>query len=362
MNKIKTFLANKRDLKDRVYYITMGLACVCMVISIVADYLQGFGNVVLIILSCSLVVMLVLMYASLKYNIEKIGRHILAYLFGTVVFPVLFITSGGVTSGMVLVYLFSVIIVAILLEGKSRVTALIICVAIMELSIVYSCDNEYKIEKLSYKESVIDFGVTLLILSVTLVYIIAAILRAYDTERKKTEELYEKLKDISVKDELSGLYNRRELFRRLDSIYETQDDIKINYSKKNCYIAMFDIDNFKSINDTYGHQFGDEVLATISHVLMENANENIGELASRYGGEEFVNVILAEDKPTAFERVEEIRREVEAIRWEGEPDLVVTISGGFVSCELFNELKGAIHRVDELLYTAKKEGKNQIRG
>ncbi|MCR4717220.1 MAG: diguanylate cyclase [Lachnospiraceae bacterium] len=360
MGKLKEFIDSKEDLKDRVYYITLGVACVCMVVSLIADYFQGFDIRVLMTLLVSFVIMLLLFVLSVRYGIERIGRRLLVYLFNVIIFPELFLYSGGVTCGMVLVFILSYVILGILLDGKSRIIAYIVSILVTEYVIYYSYSNESYINKLGYKESVSDFAVTLVIISLTVIYIIAGILKAYDEEKKRTDELNDKLRELSVKDELSGLYNRRELFRRLDTIYECKLGTKVPSSKQGCYIAMFDIDNFKALNDTYGHQFGDEVLASVARVLRDNAVEADGELAARYGGEEFVSVLRAKDKAHAKERVERIRIEIEKMRWEEEPELVVTVSGGLASCEMYDELKIAMHDVDELLYKAKHEGKNQI--
>ncbi len=362
MGSLKEFFANKDDLKDKVYYITLGFVCIAMFVFLILDYIQGFSDKVLLTLGFSFVVTVALFFLSIKFHIENIGKNILVYLFNVVVFPELFLESGGITCGMILIFVLSLLILGVLLEGKMRMVAYFVSLAAMEATLYYTYVDPDYVKKLSFEESVLDYGITLFIISLTIVYIIGAILREYDKERQKTSELNKKLRELSVRDELSGLYNRRELFRRLDTIYGSQMGSKVPSSKENCYIAMFDIDNFKSLNDNYGHQFGDEVLATIAQVLMNNVSESEGELAARYGGEEFVSVIRAKDQNAALDRVEKMRREIENITWLSNPKLVVTVSGGLANCEMYDNLNSAIHEADELLYRAKRQGKNQIIG
>ena len=187
------------------------------------------------------------------------------------------------------------------------------------------------------------------------------ILRAYDKERRQNEALVEKLRNMSVKDALSGLYNRRELFRRLELMYSGAPKERTEtLSRAGHYIAMFDVDDFKSINDTYGHSVGDRVLSTISHVLYDMVNPRNGELSARYGGEEFVSVLAAQSMNEAYERVNRARERVSELRWEDIPGLTVSISGGILSCEDYTDLNQTMHDVDELLYKAKADGKNRI--
>ena len=95
-------------------------------------------------------------------------------------------------------------------------------------------------------------------------------------------------------------------------------------------------------------------------VYLENASEAKGEIAARYGGEEFVTIIRASSKDEAVKRVDHIRKDIESIKWDNVPDLVVTVSGGLSSCETFENVDLVIQDADEHLYKAKHEGKNQI--
>ena len=360
MKRFLKIINDNEDIKNKIYYITISVAALCLIVSLIADAFQGFDKHVLIAVGIGIVFLIVLWLVSSRLHIERFGKIALVYFFNLVLFPELFLYSGGITCGVIIAFMLSLLIVGILLEGLSRIIAYILSIGAMEYTIYYSYKHPEYVNSLDLKDSAIDYGITLLIVSLSIVYIIGLILNAYDEERAKAKELNDRLQELSVKDELSGLYNRRELFRRLNSIYHTKAGGQIPASRQGCYIAMFDIDDFKHLNDNYGHQFGDKVLSTIAHVLMENASEAKGEIAARYGGEEFVTIIRASSKDEAVKRVDHIRKDIESIKWDNVPDLVVTVSGGLSSCETFENVDLVIQDADEHLYKAKHEGKNQI--
>lgn len=120
---------------------------------------------------------------------------------------------------------------------------------------------------------------------------------------------------------------------------------------KNYYMLLFDIDNFKSLNDTYGHDFGDEVLSTIGKVLKTIENKEVH--IYRVGGEEFSIIFTGLNKNFCIDSCEYIRKSIENIKWKH--FVTVTISGGFAKAS-----KNTYIECDLRLYEAKKSGKNMI--
>ena len=123
---------------------------------------------------------------------------------------------------------------------------------------------------------------------------------------------------------------------------------------------MFDLDDFKNLNDTYGHSFGDTVLVDVAQALQDMVRPDLGELSARYGGEEFVSILSAASLEEAFDRVDRARRRIAQLSWAEHPEVRVSISGGLLSCEDHPDLTQAMHDVDALLYRAKAENKNRI--
>ena len=170
------------------------------------------------------------------------------------------------------------------------------------------------------------------------------------------KQTQDKLKEMAMKDGLTGLYNHALLIE----LFEKEID-KQQRNNGSISFAMIDIDNFKKINDTYGHISGDTVLKELSNILMSSVRG--GDIVGRYGGEEFSIVFPGIDEQNAFQLCERIRKEVEDFNFEiGIETVKITISIGIN----FNELKGIINKreiiqkADEALYRAKHNGRNRM--
>jgi len=122
---------------------------------------------------------------------------------------------------------------------------------------------------------------------------------------------------------------------------------------------MADIDRFKQINDTYGHQAGDMVLEAVSHCLydLKRPFESIG----RYGGEEFLMVMPGCSLEMALSRSEELRRKIEGLTFQlGSAMIGVTCSFGVAGGCKPSTAQELVGRADSALYTAKREGRNRV--
>ena len=120
---------------------------------------------------------------------------------------------------------------------------------------------------------------------------------------------------------------------------------------KDYYMLLFDIDNFKRLNDTYGHNFGDEVLFTVGKILKTIENKEIS--IYRIGGEEFLIIFTSLNKNFCIDSCEYIRKSIENIKWKN--PVTVTISGGFSQ-----RSENTYIKCDSRLYKAKNSGKNLI--
>ncbi len=178
----------------------------------------------------------------------------------------------------------------------------------------------------------------------------------------KVEALQENLKeaeDASMKDALTGALNRL----AFDRIMENLSD-RFNVSKKVFSLLMFDIDNFKSINDNYGHQIGDRVLMA----LVQHCNNHIRkeDVLARYGGEEFAFILPGATLKHAVKRANVIRKKIEEAKYSiGSKDsknaqLSFTVSIGVSCIREGDSVSSVIKRADDCLYMAKKTGKNKV--
>jgi diguanylate cyclase (GGDEF)-like protein len=166
--------------------------------------------------------------------------------------------------------------------------------------------------------------------------------------------LYKQLEKINQMDSLLGIYNRKYFFEYLEKNEKLE-------SKDKFAIVMIDIDDFKKINDTYGHQFGDKVLINTANVVKSGIGKQ--DILARYGGEEFILYIsdhVNEEK--VYDKIEAIRRklEEEKVAFNGEYKSV-TASFGISFFPLNGmDLNELISKADDLMYKSKKSGKNKV--
>lgn len=169
------------------------------------------------------------------------------------------------------------------------------------------------------------------------------------------KELEKKLEKLALYDALTGLYNRG----KFDEILK-DELIRAQRYKRSISLLMLDIDFFKKVNDTYGHQAGDEVLKNIAYIISSAIRNS--DYAARYGGEEFTVILPETNLTRAIELAERIRVTIEQKKFKiSENDTIqLTISIGIGSCskEISPEL--LIKSADSALYKAKENGRNRV--
>jgi diguanylate cyclase (GGDEF)-like protein len=172
-----------------------------------------------------------------------------------------------------------------------------------------------------------------------------------ETLRQKNLELHE----ISIRDSLTGLYNRKHLMETLDK--EVSRSQRHNHSFS---FLVVDIDHFKKYNDTYGHLAGDEALRRLASVFTDSIRSS--DYAARYGGEEFIIILPETGTEQGVEAAERIRKKVAEERFGGEGELIkVTISVGVSSYpEDGEDAESVIRNADAALYEAKELGRNRV--
>ena len=167
------------------------------------------------------------------------------------------------------------------------------------------------------------------------------------------------LSELSIRDGLTGLYNRR----RFDQVFEMEWRRSLR-STRPLALLMIDVDSFKDLNDAYGHQRGDDCLREIARVLEEQPRRG-HDMVARYGGEEFAVLLPGADVPGAMRIAENIRRAVEGQKMEHRRSATgpwVTISIGVSSRtpQVGETQESMIYDADMALYAAKQMGRNRV--
>ncbi|WP_129677614.1 GGDEF domain-containing protein [Candidatus Chloroploca sp. Khr17] len=174
------------------------------------------------------------------------------------------------------------------------------------------------------------------------------------TDRKQAEE---EVYRISIHDDLTGIYNRRYIFERLEKLMKEYE--------RNCRdfaIALIDLDFFKKINDTYGHQGGDYVLQQFAQLLSSSCRPY--DLVGRYGGEEFIVIALNLDHEAMAQLMKRVRERLDeqTCIFEGQR-ITVTFSAGIAASSEAGvgfSSEALVSQADKRLYDAKELGRNRI--
>lgn len=363
MQRIKRIWLSIESLDDRVYFLTVTVSILISIVTLITNMLQGLSMENQLVVAGLGAAMLLLLILGIRFPARRrLLRLCLVLVMDFVLFPVSFFFSGGIHSGMILFFLIGLFLVPVMIRGKASIFIFALAMIWMILMVEISQRFPELVAPMTAEQHFQDVKVTLLLSGAGLYLVTFLILGAYDQERKKNEKLMNSLRNLSVRDALSGLYNRRELFRRLEVMYQGREvpQRRNTLVRDNHYIVMLDLDNFKSVNDTYGHGVGDEVLKVVSRLLEEMVHGEEGEIAARYGGEEFVCLLAAGSMEEAFGRVDGMRQHLAGMKWKNDRPPQMTISGGIISCTEDEDLTRSMHMVDELLYQAKAQGKNRI--
>ncbi len=164
------------------------------------------------------------------------------------------------------------------------------------------------------------------------------------------------LAELMIRDSLTGLFKHTEIKDRL-----SHELARARRNKTSVSVAMLDIDKFKRINDTYGHQTGDTVIATLAHLLRRALRTT--DIVGRYGGEEYMVVMPDSDEANAIRKLDTLRQEFETIIFHHKDiEFTCSFSGGVCSASGSENIDLLIEKADLALYQAKADGRNRILG
>ncbi len=158
------------------------------------------------------------------------------------------------------------------------------------------------------------------------------------------------LQELSVTDNLTGLYNRL----KIDRVLQTQLDLYNRYKIPFC-LLMLDIDHFKELNDNMGHQYGDNALVMLSNILKKEMRSS--DIAGRWGGEEFMMILPGTQLSGGVDFAEKLRKSVESLHLQ---PCAMTVSIGVTEVGPSDFINIIVKRADDALYLAKENGRNRV--
>ncbi len=342
------------SLKHRIFNITAAVAIVVALIVGIENLFLNLSPLLNISIFVYTMLMILIYYLSrLKCILEPsiTAACILLILIFT---PASWIFNGGTDGGAhYTVMFYGLVICAICSDWKRNLFIFLLVLIVIGLGIFeyFYPQQIYYIDKriLRYfdviSSMVITIGLTILLF---LVYI-----RNYDHERARVLQYSQLLEEMAITDGLTGLFNHSYIYKLLEDIII---DSRRNPDKLS--IIMLDLDYFKNINDTFGHEFGNKVLVEVASSLKNNIRSS--DLAGRYGGEEFIVICPGIGVQEASALAQRLITEIEnLIIGDG---IKVTLSGGVAELDLDidDTAISFIEKADDALYQAKRMGRNRI--
>lgn len=173
-------------------------------------------------------------------------------------------------------------------------------------------------------------------------------------QSKKLKEANEKLHTMATKDFLTGVNNRGYFFKLGEKMF-------LNTSIENpIFVAMFDLDKFKLLNDAFGHKLGDIVLQSFTQEVQKILEKS--DIFGRLGGEEFALISQTANKDIMIDKLETIRQNIaDIVLTKDDRDIIFTVSIGMVQKKENETLDTTLDRADKELYNAKEEGRNRVK-
>lgn len=346
----KTF-SPKISLDKRIAYAMVFCAMGGEFFGFIESYAIGLPPSSYLLPLFSFIFLLILTIWGLKTKRPRLFSFLAIAFSASICFPLMFLANAGLHGGMPYYFLVVIVCIALCLRGKTRIIFFItILIEYSALFVLYRVKPEFFIP-MTHEEAFVDQLCSMLLASVVLFTFSYIVSRQNYHDRHKIEQLSRLYERQANTDELTGMFNRRYFNNFLKLAILTLGDTE------KLHLAMFDIDDFKQVNDKYGHPFGDTVLKSFAKILQNS--EGDGVTSCRYGGEEFLLLLPKKNRDDALKIVEEILEEVRTtIKLPDEK--FVTVSAGFLTCKDGMTYETVLQNVDKNLYEAKCTGKNKI--
>lgn len=254
--------------------------------------------------------------------------------------------GGEIRSSMLMLY------IVVLVFGVFRLRFLqfliISCFALVNYSIVVYMIYTFHPEEIKLKVELIN----ILFLATVLPWF--SLVGSYITNLRTTiGKALATIEKLAVTDELTQVYNRRRLLEILK-----EQKAFCDRGNKTFSICILDLDHFKAVNDSFGHEAGDIVLKTVAGAIKHKIRDF--DIIARYGGEEFMLVLCGTNGVEALTFAERVREIAEGVRFENMNDFCITISIGVSEYRPQETFQNTINRADKALYRAKELGRNRV--
>lgn len=337
---------SQNNLKTKLFYILAFTGIIANTLGFISNaVIYGMTSETIFTLACAIAIYIGSGIGFATQNIS-VGSHIILFVCSVIEFPVMYLVYGADRIGYLILGLVGV---ALFAGKKQRIIASAFIIIYDSAIIIWKFANPYAAFIKKDGDSPIAAFMDYVIAAVSITVMIIVLIRRYEEQQEQLKNLTVELQEMVNLDPLTQLYNRRYLTEYLDK--------KIKSDDSHFAVALLDIDNFKKINDTYGHLYGDETLKAFAGIL-KNTVDGIG-IAARFGGEEFMIVFDSPEKDVINTRLDNARKQFDEYGMNTR-HIHTTFSGGVEVFENQDMITKLFNKADEKLYSAKNAGKNQI--
>lgn len=338
-NKLKGFWEKQNSFENKIYWLILIAGNIVTFFSILQTVIQNMGIVSVIAPACCFVIFFAITIISIKVGVSEVLYLLLCMAMYFIVMPFNFFACGGMKSGIPCFFVTSVILPVFGLKGRKKyitfATGMLALILTMAISTVFPD----MVAEITYRNMIIDNIFSFCVCGIALFLFSDKAVRTYTDERGRANKLQDDIGEMSTTDELTKLLNRRAFLNSFGS-----------KRYKDAYILTFDIENIKGINDKYSQHVGDRILMQTAEILQDEITKKKGEIAARYGGDEFVAVIFALNEKEAKDRSNRITDRIKRMEVPGFGTLQVYPNASVVECDRYETAKEMIKAVDDALH------------
>ncbi len=343
------------NLNRKVYKVSLILAMLFFIGSTVINFLMKANPITsysTLFISIILIFSLFLVYRTNLYKISQLVTFTIVIIFA----PIFWIYDGGIGE-TVSYYMLSYITVAtVILSGWEK--KLFLSLSIFMTIAFFIIELLYPgviIQNTERTYSLINKGIGTISVGTIIIGVFSIFLFHYKKNQKTIEEYNKKLEYISRRDPLTGLSNRRDIVEKASIELERLKRTNIPFS-----LIIGDIDNFKRINDKYGHECGDRILKKIAKIMQEFLRKY--DIVARWGGEEFLILLPETNISIALSIIKRLKEKLSKDMFSYEGKCIrSTLTFGVVECKNIGlSFDKYVRMADIAMYKGKKMGKNCI--
>lgn len=334
------------NLQKRLFWKLVITGCIANAVGFLSNVIMFGMNLPTIVCGVCVLVIMLCGVAGIHYEKQKTAAAVMVLMLSLGEFPFLVYVYGA-NMGVYLVL--GIVALAILCPRPYHIPAIVLSIlidiAVIIVSFLYPCT----IGEMDKGGQIGTILCSYVIVALSVTSMLCNLISEYKRQRTHLLQVSKDLEYAATRDALTGVYNRGYLIHTLKQWMAEES--------KHFIVVLVDVDNFKSINDTYGHVYGDEVLTEFARLMKQ---EICGKgIVARYGGEEFMLLFENSDYQAALDTLERIKKGLEEYTMKTR-QITVTFSGGLEEYRTEGRIDELFRSTDKKLYQAKNGGKNKI--